>query len=153
MEPTLSMLERLLAAAGERLATVSSELQFRPSISELADVVERRGPDRTTDWTRLRGFIDWLDLHPDKVAEAVSTPPPRTGDAWLDNLLAAIAETLADDARITRPKWCSAVPRLPEPWYAPGTPRMRETATRGAPPPFADRNIWIDRRDLWRQIA
>lgn len=153
MDPTVSMLERVLAAAGERLSTACSELRFRPSLSELADVVESKGQERVIDWTRLRGFIDWLDLHPEMVAAAIATPAPRTGDERLDNLLAAIAETMADDAGIPDPRWCSAIPPLSEPWCSPGTPRMIASAAQGAARPFANRNIWIDRRDLWRQVA
>jgi transcriptional regulator with XRE-family HTH domain len=153
MDPTVSMLERVLAAAGERLSTASSQFRFTPSISELTDVVEWRGQDRVIDWTRLRGFIDWLDLHPDTIAAAIATPPPRTGDERLDNLLAATAETVADEGGIPNPRWCSAIPPLSEPWCSPGTPRMIASAAQGAARPFANRNIWIDRRDLWRHVA
>jgi hypothetical protein len=100
----------------------------------------------------LRGFIDWLSLHPDRIEEAIETPPPRTGTP-LDALLAGMAEKLADDGGITRPRWSAAVPPLDDPWEPPGTPRMIAAAKRTAPESFKRRNLFIAERDLWRESA
>jgi hypothetical protein len=46
-----------------------------------------------------------------------------SGSALIDNLLAATAEKLADDAQIRRPAWTERLPPLYTPWTAPTTPR------------------------------
>ena len=150
-DPTLTMLDRIAAAAGRRLELADRSL---PSPS-LAGLAERAisCPGRRVDWTRIRGLLDWLRERPDRVARAIDDPPPRTGDQRLDALLAGIAEKVADDADVARPRWCGAVPGLEKPWEAPGTPRMRAAAAAAVPPQLAARNIWLAERDLWRGRA
>jgi hypothetical protein len=94
--------------------------------------------------------LDALHAHPEHLGAAIATPPARSGNDQLDNLLAAIAEKLADDAHTTRPRWCSAIRPLPARWEPPGTPRMKASARRSAPPQFKARNIWLAEHDLWR---
>lgn len=149
VDPTTTMLRRLLAAAGR-----SVSWQVRPvsrqSLAALADAWSDSPAGRKIDWTRLRAFLDAVHAHPGNVVAVIATPPPRSGNEQLDNLLAAIAEKLADDNHAPRPRWCAAVPRLDTPWEPPGTPRMRAAAREAAPPQFTARNIWIAETDLWR---
>jgi transcriptional regulator with XRE-family HTH domain len=149
MDPTYTMLARVLGAAGRELRTSADELPDRPSLARLADAWRPTARGTTFDWTRLRGFVDWLRQHPDQVDEAIATPPARS-EPVLDGLLAGIAEKLADDHGAPRPRWTAAVPPLPEPWRPPGTPRMVAQAERTTPQQLKLRNIVLAERDLWR---
>ncbi len=150
VDPTLTMLERVVSATGRQLTLEIEAIPERRSLAALADAWDpsRAGPK--INWTRLRAFLDSLHGYPDDVELAIATPPPRSGLAQLDSLLAAIAEKLADDAGVNRPRWCAAVRPLPTPWLARGTPRMIQQARRKAPRQFKQRNIWLSENDLWR---
>lgn len=76
-------------------------------IPHLADVV--RGA-KSVPYTALRGFTDWLDRHPMLAGDAIAEQPSSSGDREFDSLVAAIAETVADDMGIARPEWTRAVP-------------------------------------------
>ena len=150
VDPTTTTLRRLLSAAGQTLELEASTIP-RGSLAALFDAIDSEASGTTIDWTRIRGFLDAVHAHPAQITEAITTPPSRSGNDLFDNLLAAIAETLAANAGIPRPRWCATVNALDTPWEAPGTPRMRELAHRTAPPQFKARNIWLARRDLWRE--
>ena len=151
-EPTLSMLDRLIDAAGGRLAIEVVGSDDRPTIAELATALDRDAGRLKIDWTRLRGFADWAAQHPDALADAIADPPARTGTP-LDAILAAFAEQLADDARIDRPRWTRAVGALREPWAPPTTRRMRAAAEESTPEPFRRRNLILSRSALFRSAA
>jgi transcriptional regulator with XRE-family HTH domain len=152
MDPTYTMLARVLGAAGRQLQATAAELPESPSLARLADAWQPTNRGTTFDWTRLRGFVDWLRQHPDRLEEAIATPPARS-DTPLDGLLAGIAEKLADDRGVDRPRWTTAVPPLREAWVAPGTPRMVARAERATPPQLKQRNIVLAEHDLWRTSA
>jgi transcriptional regulator with XRE-family HTH domain len=149
MDPTYTMLARVLGAAGRQLRTTAAELPDTPSLARLADAWQPTSRGTTFDWTRLRGFVDWLDQHPERVEEAIATPPARS-DTALDGLLAGMAEKLADDKGVDRPRWTAAVPPLREAWIPPGTARMVARAEQATPPQLKQRNIVLAERDLWR---
>ena len=93
------------------------------------------------------GLLDSLALHPELVPEAIYPGPPPAGDRVVDKLLAAVAEKLADDASLPRPRWTRAVPPLDAP-YRPavvrpdGPARSRDNSGRGG--------LLIDAGSLWR---
>ena len=145
------MLQRMLSAAGRQMTLELEPIPKRRSLAALADAWSASPAGPKINWTRLRAFLDWLRSHPTEAEAAIATPPPRSGNLHLDALLAAIAEKIADDAGLTRPRWCAAIPALPSPWRPLGTPRMIEQARRNAPPQFRARNIWLGARDLWRE--
>lgn len=151
----MTMLSRLIAASGLDLSVTLSERSL-PRAVAIEDLVEAFTPDakiRKVDWTRLRGFLDQLTDHPELTAAAIESPPPRTGDAPFDALLAGIAEKLADDAGIPRPRWTRSVPPSPTPWDSPGTPARIKRARAQSPTQLAARNIWLAAHDLWRDAA
>jgi transcriptional regulator with XRE-family HTH domain len=153
-DPTLTMLARLIAAAGKHLSiSVAARQPSRAAIELLAGAYQSDAGGRKINWTRLRGFLDQLAAHPELSAAAVEAPPPRTGDAAFDALLAGIAEKVADDAGIPRPRWTRSVPPAPAPWIAPGTPARVRQARAAAPSQLAARNIWLAAKDLWRNAA
>ena len=155
-DPTVTMLSRLIAASGRHLSLSLDAIQDRPQRFAIEVLTEAYTPDaerRKVNWARLRGFLDQLTEHRELTAEAIESPPRRTGDATFDALLAGIAEKLADDAGIPRPRWTRSVPPSPTPWEAPGTPARVERARAQAPAQLAARNIWLAAQDLWRKAA
>lgn len=148
MDPTVTMLARITAAAGRQL-TIQAVVPN--SGLRLAAIAESATGIDTVDWTRLRGIVDWLRVHPDQTEEAITDPPPRTGELIIDNLLAAIAEKIADDAGRPRPPWTGCVPPLSQTWSPPGTPRMQAVEAASAPVQFSSRNLLIGAENLWRQ--
>ena len=154
-DPTLTMLSRLIAAAGYHLSVTldEPELPHELAIESLTEAYEPAAKVRKVGWARLRGFLDQLAEHPELTAQAIASPPHRTGDAMFDALLAGIAEKLADDAGIPRPRWTRSVPPSPTPWESPGTPARIKRARAQAPSQLAARNIWLAEHDLWRDAA
>ncbi|WP_165549725.1 helix-turn-helix domain-containing protein [Kribbella speibonae] len=151
-DPTLTMLSRLIAATGRQLS-IAMDGPPGLSIDSLTEAYSPDSPVRKVNWPRLRGFLDQLLAHPGLTADAIESPPRRTGDAAFDALLAGIAEKLADDAGIPRPRWTRSVPPAPTPWEAPGTPARVQRARAQAPAQLAARNIWLAAHDLWRDAA
>nr|WP_275402604.1 helix-turn-helix domain-containing protein [Streptomyces sp. SID13031] len=153
-DPTLTMLARLVAAAGKHLSvSVSARQPTKPAIELLVGAHQPDATNRKVDWTQLRGFLDQLAAHPELAADAIEAPPSRTGNAAFDALLAGIAEKVADDAGIPRPRWTRSVPPAPAPWTPPGTPARVRQARAAAPAQLAARNIWLAAKDLWRNAA
>lgn len=146
--PTVDTLERALAAAGCRLVLNTADQPKGPSLADQHDAWIAGHDD--ADWTRLRAFVDHLHLHPERVADAISVRPPHVENARLENLLAAIAEKIADDDGLPRPRWTASVAALAEPWESSGTPAMRRRELDAAPSQFTDRGIHLAVTNVWR---
>ncbi|GAA2793746.1 helix-turn-helix domain-containing protein [Kribbella solani] len=154
-DPTLTMLSRLVAAAGQELSVAVRTPALAPELT-IGSLAGAYAPDarvRKINWARLRGFLDVLAEHPELTAAAIASPPDRTGDAAFDALLAGVAEKLADDAGLPRPRWTRSVPSSPTPWETPGTPARIRRARAQTPIQLAARNIWLPTHDLWRNAA
>jgi transcriptional regulator with XRE-family HTH domain len=155
-DPTLTMLARLIAASGRHLSVTVDSQPSRSTGLAIEALTDAYIPDpkgRKVDWTRLRGFLDQIRMHSELAADAIEAPPARTGDAAFDALLAGIAEKIADDAGIPRPRWTRSVPPAPAPWTAPGTPRRIAQARAQTPTQLAARNIYLAAHDRWRDTA
>lgn len=140
-EPSYSTLDRLIEAAGRCL--VSEARQDHPTLAKLATAVESNRRLKI-DWTRIRGFVDWVEQHPEQLEEAIADPPASS--IRLQNvILAALAEQLADEHGIERPRWTSAFGRLDEPWSPPATTHIRERYEQDASEPFRRRNLLLPR--------
>ena len=149
-EPTLPMLERLIAAAGGELRIeVADAPAATPTIAALANAVPHDHGRLEIDWTRLRGFADWARQHPSEVPAAVADPPARTNSP-LDPILAAFAEELTKRARKRPPNWTRTVPACRQEWTPPGTPRMVQAARAATPESFRRRNVVLDPSTLFR---
>jgi hypothetical protein len=149
MAPTVEMLSRVLAAAGCHL-----ELSFQPMLSapRLADLSDAWVED-VPNWTRLRALIDWATQHRDRISEVIADRPTPSADPMLAGLLASVAEKLADDNGLRRPRWTATVSPLDQEWTAPGTPRMISKARAATPAQLRARNIVLAEHDLWRHVA
>lgn len=145
VEPRLGTAERLADALGMEVRLVADRHRL-----ELTDLFDALGPDGEPDWTRLRAFVDHATLHPELTGALIGGAPAASGSPLLDNLLAAIAERLADLAGIRAPRWATGLPGLDERWYPPGTPRRRALAEHEALPRFARRNLFLPESALWR---
>lgn len=152
VDPTITMLERLLTASGRRLV-LRTEGTKRVALASLSAARSPASWGDEVDWSRLRATVDYLLEHPNELAAGIADPPPRSGCARLDNLLAAVAEKLADDAEAARPRWCATDPILDEPWRSSGTPRMAAAAEASAPEQFRRRGILLSGGGLWRDHA
>jgi transcriptional regulator with XRE-family HTH domain len=150
VDPTITMLRRLLAASDRTLEFATNDIP-QESLAGLTDAWSETPAGTKINWTRLRAFLDVLHAYPERLGTAIATPPARSGIEHLDNLLAGIAEKLADDADTTRPRWCAAIKAPEAAWEPPGTTRMKAIARDSAPPQFKARNIWFAEHDLWRE--
>jgi transcriptional regulator with XRE-family HTH domain len=151
-DPTISMLDRLLTAAGARLIAEVATDEAMPTLAALATAVEEVQGRLKIDWTRLRGFADWAAQHPEALVSAIADPPVRTGTP-LDAILAAFAEQLALEHRVAAPRWTRALGPLPDEWSPPATPAMRSRAAAATPEPFRRRNLTLARSALFRRPA
>lgn len=151
-DPTVTMLQRVLAAAGARLVMDLAPRDTQPTLAELAGAVESVNGRLKIDWTRLRGFADWAARHPEALIAAIADPPARTGTP-LDAILAALAEQLAIEHGVERPKWTRARGALADEWSPPATAQMLAAAKAATPEPFRRRNIVLARSALFRQAA
>ncbi len=149
MDPTLTMLRRILAGASKRLLVDDVPVGRGPSLAALAATAPSEGRFRV-DWTSLRGFADWARRHPDKIAGAVEDPPARTGTP-LDAILASFAEELCRIHGVGPPRWTDDVPALKQRWEPPGTPLMRQRARSETPRTFRSRRLTLARSDLFRE--
>lgn len=151
MDPTLGTMRKILGALGEDLDLARRPGRQIPQLAGLSDAwsADQLGQHQP-DWTRLRTFLDYLARHAELAAPAVRARPEPSGSVFFDNLLAGIAEKVADDAMFARPAWTKRVADLPEPWEADGTPRMREAAAAATPPQLAARHITLAASALWR---
>jgi len=112
-------------------------------VPRLADVV--RGV-KSVPHTALRGFTDWLHRHPKLAGDAIADQPAPTADRELDSLIAAIAETIAEDLGIARPAWTRKVPSAKRARSG-GTPPSRVLGE--VPPAFERRAIDLTRDTFW----
>lgn len=150
VDPGIQTLARLLAACGQELGLVVQR-STAPSIASLSGAWSAGiDGEPNPDWTRLRAFLDYLALHPEQRGPATVEAPPESGSPLVDNLLAAIAETVSDEAGIPPPRWTRRVEPLSTPWITPGSPRIQAAAFADAPPRLAARNIMLSRDSLWR---
>jgi len=146
-QPRWDTMQRIAGALGKSFAPAFEEQK----ITRLADLADHCAPgDAQPDWTRLRGFADQLKLHPEFTAAAIEAAPTLLGRPFIDNLLAAVAEKLADDIGIRRPNWTKQVAALETPWESPGTARMKAANAAATPMQFAARNITLPAAAIWR---
>jgi transcriptional regulator with XRE-family HTH domain len=142
-QPRWDTLSKLSAALGKRLVASFEDLET-PRLADIAD----HGAE--PDWTRLRGLIDHLRLQPELTGAAIADAPPLCSPL-IDNLLAGVAEKLADDIGIQRPKWAAGIPPLSERWEAPARPSRRAANAASTPSQLAERNIVLPASAIWRE--
>ena len=150
-QPRWATLQKMFAVLGQGLAPMASERdQLR-----LADLSEAWMNDATAtehpDWTQLKALADQMSLRPALIAQAIYPEPPRSQSALMDNLLAAIAEKIADDAGIARPRWTRTRPGRKEPWSPPGRTSKQTAGAAAIPTQFARRGLLVPASAIWRE--
>lgn len=100
------------------------------------------------DHGRVRSFCDYYRAYPQLLEDAMADKPEPAGWPAFDSFLAGLAETLADDAGISRPGWAVTVVADTAGWrrYSPVLEREWRTTT---PRPILDRGLIIDAASLW----
>jgi transcriptional regulator with XRE-family HTH domain len=152
MDPTTGTLRKLLAALGQDLELRRRHVLQGPQLASLVDAWsrDRFGQDQP-EWPRLRALLDHLARRPELAAQAIRPKPPASGSIFFDNLLAGIAEKIANDIGTPRPAWTKRIPELNQTWESLGTARMRAAAAAATPPQLAARHILIPAASLWRR--
>jgi transcriptional regulator with XRE-family HTH domain len=151
-DPTLTMLDRLVHAAGSTLVVESRPREDRLTLAELATAFDEEAGRLRIDWTRLRALVDRVEQHPESLADAIADPP-ASAVPLLNAILAALAEQLAEEHGIERPRWTRTIGRLSDPWSPPSTPRMRAAFEHSTPEAFRRRNLVLSRSALFRSVA
>jgi transcriptional regulator with XRE-family HTH domain len=151
IQPRWSTLEKIFEVLGRPLAPSPDERE-QPRLADLSDAwTKDAAHGEHPDWTRLRALVDQLRLRPALTAQAILPEPPRSRSALMDALLAAVAEKLADDAGISRPRWTRERPPLREPWCAAARPSKQAEAAACAPAQFLRRGLLIAESAIWRE--
>jgi transcriptional regulator with XRE-family HTH domain len=154
IDPTIGTLRKVLGALGEDLDLARQPGPEVPQLAALSDAWSNEYLDEhQPDWTRLRTFLDYLARHNEFAALAVRARPPASGSEFFDNLLAGIAEKVADDTHVQRPAWTRRIPGLSQRWESDGTPRMRAMSEATTPHQLAARNIVLSASSLWRDAT
>lgn len=148
VSPSAETIDRLLLACGLERKAAPADI---PSIASLRNAWNTAAA--RPDWTRIRALLDRLDLHPEYRSPATLVEPAPCESPVMDNLLAGIAETIADLGGYRRPRWTGRIEPLDQEWSMPGTPRMLEARRESTPPRLASRNITVDQESLWRHPA
>lgn len=146
VDPSIGTLDRLVETAGFRLRlTAIGGVDRR--VADLVDAWSYRRNRLRLDWPRWRTFLDHLEEISD-VEAAISVAPQPSGIDVVDNLIAAIAERVADENGSDRPHWTTTIAVLDEP-YLP--PIARPGLDRPVPVQLAERGLTIDTDSLWRR--
>lgn len=146
--PSVATCERLLRAAGYRLAVLPA---ITTDVFTIATAI-RDAVQRDSDDTAYRLVIQLADdlarLHgAERVAAAVAPPPP-SGDERYDALIAGVVETRLDEEHLPHPRWLSAVPSLDAPWYVDAQSAGRRRVDAATPPALRRRGVLIDASEL-----
>ena len=83
-------------------------------------------------------------LSADELQIAVSQYPPAKLSAYYQNYIAAMVELACARRKIEPPAWTREVEPLPQPVFGSDLLSLRLHLLRSSPPPFRNRNIFID---------
>ncbi|NQW59224.1 helix-turn-helix transcriptional regulator [bacterium] len=149
-EPSLPVLQRLLAATGHQLSLSVSPDTSVYRIADLAlDIAQSPAND---DKKKLRYVFEFMrgaqeDTAPVNVL--VSAEPKSTGDMRFDALLAGIAEDLCVLGGEVPPQWVNSdVRTLKSTWWVSSLAAGRAQALVHCPAALRRRGVMIDRHDL-----
>lgn len=120
---------------------------LRVGLSWLATQTTRTG---SIDPMALVTFMDFLPTPVEARQALIAESPCPAGNPVTDNMLAGLAETLADESGLPTPAWCAGVEPLPEPLPMEGTPQMLAEQRETALPRFRARGITMPRGSLFR---
>lgn len=149
VSPTVETLQSLMHACGRELELKTASAG--PSLATLRDAwTSTKTGETRPDFTRLRSFLDSLAADPDKRWPSVVEAPEPSGSEVMDNLLAGIAETVAETAGHRPPAWTKEIEPLSSPWFMRSTPRKMAARQAQTPRCLAERGLVVDAASLWR---
>lgn len=149
VSPTVETLQTLMCACGRELELKAASAG--PSLATLRDAwTSTKDGETRPDFTRLRSYLDSLALHPDKRWPSIVEAPKPSGSEVMDNLLAGIAETVAEIAGHRPPRWTKDIKPLSSPWSMRATPRKMAARKAQTPRCLAKRGLVVDVSSLWR---
>lgn len=149
VSPTVETLQSLMHACGRELELKTA--RAGPSLATLRDAwTSTKTGETRPDFTRLRSFLDSLAADPDKRWPSVVEAPEPSGSEVMDNLLAGIAETVAETAGHRPPAWTKEIEPLSSPWFMRSTPRKMAARQAQTPRCLAERGLVVDVASLWR---
>lgn len=144
MAPTVEMLERLVAVAGESLR-VTSVPDYTSSVIGL---VRELPIDEVNAIRKVAEFVTRFWASDEQRSRMINaTPGKPSGERW-DTFVAALAEWLAVTARIATPPWVVQRKALPEAWWVSPMQSMQAWEYAGTPAAFQSRNVYIHRESL-----
>ena len=149
-EPSLPVLQRLLAATGHQLSLSVLPDSSVYRIADLAlDIAQSPAHD---DKKKLRYVFEFMRGAPEDTAPVnvlVSAEPKSTGDMRFDALLAGIAEDLCVLGGEVPPQWVNSDARtLKSAWWVSSLAAGRAQALLHCPAALRRRGVMIDRHDL-----
>ena len=161
VDPVVGTLRQLARASGMTLhlslspphrtaLSAAAAPGLRPQLAALSDALRTTPAGSGPDWTRLRSFVAWAVRHRDQLPAALAQRPARSGSPLLDNLLAAIAEKLSDDADLPRPSWTAQIAPMRDTWRAPLRGAAAQVERAATPAQLLERGIELGQANLWR---
>ena len=149
-EPSLPVLQRLLAATGHQLSLSVLPDTSVYRIADLAlDIAQSPANDEKKKLRYVFEFMRGAQEDTAPVNVLVSAEPKSTGDMRFDALLAGIAEDLCVLGGEVPPQWVNSDARtLKSAWWVSSLAAGRAQALLHCPAALRRRGVMIDRHDL-----
>jgi hypothetical protein len=151
LEPTVDMLERLIAATGERLEirSVTDPTTLAGLARAIAADIDTNPRDISNPVRRAAELASRLLAAQQPVEDALLVAPPPTGDRHWDAFLGALAEWLAVRMGVPTPAWAQDSRRyLDEAWWVTPMTSLRASEYAGSPASFQQRGVYIHHDSL-----
>jgi len=147
-EPTVPVLQRMLAATGHNLMIAFEADQNIYRVADLAREIRKTSIKNRE--RRLRLVFEFLrEVDAKELTLRVAVEPESTGDQRFDAILAALSEDLCVSNGVAPPSWVFADQRfLDSPWWVSNLKSARTRALINAPASYRRRGVMIDRHDL-----
>jgi hypothetical protein len=133
------------ASNGEQATT------YQPmTLAALATFLRSRALDDERQWRITLEFLEeFRHEPPDVMARLITEEPSRVDDVRWDAFLAGLAEYLAEKHQLPIPAWVHDTSRrLTSPWFLNELATAQRRAETTSPPPFRERGIFLEPRDL-----
>ena len=147
-EPTVPVLQRMLAATGHNLVIAFEADQNLYRIADLARDISKTSKKNREQ--RLRLVFEFLrEVDAKELTLRLAVEPESTGDLRFDAMLAAMSEDLCVKNSVAPPSWVFADQRfLSSAWWVSDLKSARTRALVNTPASYRRRGVMIDRHDL-----
>ena len=143
-DPKLSTIEQIATALGYPRRSVEQALasifELPPDSTAMISLhIREDGDDSWKTW--LFEFTDAFRAHHDP--RLIAAPPIAGISERITALIASTVEALCDELLLPIPRWCNAIPALPDPWFVSGMETLKASALVESPVHFRKRNIFV----------